>query len=233
MNELSDCVALLPMKLNSERVKGKNFRMFAGRPLFWWILDTLLKVDSIRLIVINTDAREKLEANGLKESERIVIRDRKPELCGDEVSMNRILEDDLAAVESDFYLMTHTTNPLLGEETIRRAIAEFQESLKGGGGDSMFSVNQYQTRFYREDGSPINHDPENLLPTQDLEPWYEENSNLYLFTRSSFQATGSRIGERPILFETPKMESTDIDSQTEWRIAEVLALSKQLFEAQS
>ena len=233
MNEMNNCVALLPMKLNSERVKGKNFRMFAGRPLFWWILDTLRRIETISRIIINTDAREKLEENGLKESDRIVIRDRKESLLGDEVSMNRILEDDLEAVHSDFYLMTHTTNPLLGEGTLRKAIAEYREALGEGRADSLFSVNRHQTRFYKENGSPINHDPENLLPTQELEPWYEENSNLYLFTRSSFQESGSRIGKRPILFETPKMESTDIDSETEWRIAEVLALSKQLFEAQS
>ena len=233
MNTSTRCVALLPMKAHSQRVVGKNFRLFAGKPLFRWILDTLLGIDAIGSIIINTDARDVLKSNGLLESERVVIRDRKPELCGDEVSMNRILEDDLAAVESDFYLMTHTTNPLLGGGTIRSAISEYQEALESGGGDSLFSVNRYQTRFYKEDGSPINHDPENLLPTQELEPWYEENSNLYLFTRSSFQSTGSRIGKRPILFETPKMESSDIDSETEWRIAEVLALSKQLFQAQS
>ena len=37
-------VALLPMKANSERVVGKNFRDFNGKPLFRWILDTLLSV---------------------------------------------------------------------------------------------------------------------------------------------------------------------------------------------
>jgi CMP-N-acetylneuraminic acid synthetase len=35
-------VALLPMKANSQRVKGKNFRMLHGKPLFRWILDSLL-----------------------------------------------------------------------------------------------------------------------------------------------------------------------------------------------
>ena len=115
-------------------------------------------IDAIGSIIINTDARDLLKSNGLLESERVVIRDRKPELCGDEVSMNRILEDDLAAVESDFYLMTHTTNPLLGGGTIRSAISEYQEALESGSGDSLFSVNRYQTRFYKEDGSPINHD---------------------------------------------------------------------------
>jgi len=116
MNKLKT-VALLPMKANSERVPGKNFKIFAGRPLFQWILETLLEINEIERVVINTDAREILSANGLEETERILIRDRKPDLQGDLVSMNRIIEDDLAAVDAESYVMTHTTNPLLSADT--------------------------------------------------------------------------------------------------------------------
>lgn len=216
--------ALLPMKANSSRVPGKNFRAFAGKPLFRWILDTLLSMEEIDRVIINTDAREILARQGLAEADRIVIRDRKPELCGDHVSMNRVLADDISAIESDLYIMTHTTNPLLSANTIRAAVAE----LRGAGNekDSLFTVNCHQTRFYTADGKPVNHDPNNLLPTQDLAPWFEENSNLYLFTRESFGKTGARIGENAILFPTPPLESADIDDSTNWHMAEVLALSK-------
>ena len=40
-------VALLPMKGHSERVPGKNVRDFCGKPLFRWILDTLLSLPEI------------------------------------------------------------------------------------------------------------------------------------------------------------------------------------------
>ena len=100
-------VALLPMKANSERVKGKNFKLLAGKPLFQWILDALLSDESIDQVVINTDAKSILLENGLQESNRVVIRERKPELCGDLVSMNLILADDIENVPADTYLMTH------------------------------------------------------------------------------------------------------------------------------
>jgi len=221
-------VALLPMKAHSERVKGKNFRSFAGRPLFQWILDALLKVEGIDKVIINTDARDILAANGLVESDRVQIRDRKPEICGDFVSMNRIIEDDIEAVEAETYLMTHTTNPLLSADTISRALSAYDEGVVRDNKDSLFTVNRYQTRFYREDGSAVNHDPNNLIRTQDLEPWYEENSNLYIFTRDSFKKTQARIGESPILFETPHLESADIDDATGWRMAEIIALAEML-----
>ena len=210
------------MKAHSARVSGKNFRPFAGKPLFRWILDTLLSIEEIDQIVINTDAREILAEHGLVSGGKVLVRERKPELCGDFVSMNLVLADDIANVPADTYLMTHTTNPLLSAASIRQAIAEFHEKQVGGA-DSLFSVNRFQTRFYRQDGSPINHDPQNLIRTQDLEPWFEENSNLYIFTRQSFAATNARIGKRPVLFETRRLESADIDDQEGWEAAEVIA----------
>ncbi|MEJ2767036.1 acylneuraminate cytidylyltransferase family protein [Photobacterium sp. MCCC 1A19761] len=213
-------VALLPMKANSERVKGKNFRELAGKPLFRWILDELLSVSEIDKVVINTDARHILEENGLIESDRVTIRDRKPELCGDMVSMNLILADDIEAVEADTYIMTHTTNPLITADTIRAGLKELDENPNN---DSLFTVNKTQTRFYREDCSAVNHDPENLIRTQDLEPWYEENSCLFYFTRESFKKTSARIGETPLMMVTPPLESLDIDEPHDWEMVAALA----------
>lgn len=216
------------MKANSVRVKGKNFRDFCGKPLFRWILDTLLAVEEIDQIIINTDARHILAENGLVDTDRITIRDRKPEICGDHVSMNLVIADDVANVPADLYLMTHTTNPLMSAETIRNAIAAFQQAQAAGQADSLFTVDKVQTRFYRADGSPVNHDPDNLIPTQDLEPWFEENSNLYIFTASSFANTKARIGKHPMMYEGPYFESIDIDTPADWDFAAVAARYQKL-----
>ena len=201
---------------------GKNFKILQGKPLFQWILDELLALPFVTEVVINTDAEAELRSAGLKDRERVRIRQRRPELCGDEVSMNRIIEDDIGAFpDTDHYLMTHTTNPLLSHETMERAWVTYIENLDKGM-DSLFTVNRFQTRFYRGDGTPVNHDPDNLIPTQDLEPWYEENSCLYIFSRQSFRKTHARIGARPSLFETPALESVDIDEPRDWEMAEAL-----------
>jgi CMP-N-acetylneuraminic acid synthetase len=212
-------IALLPMKAHSERVKGKNFRDFCGKPLFRWIIDTLLAIEDIDRVVINTDAREILAENGLTDTDRVLIRDRKPEICGDLVSMNRVLADDVANVDADIYLMTHTTNPLMKADTVRKALAAFREAQAEGRADSLFTVDKIQTRFYRADASPVNHDPDNLVRTQDLEPWFEENSNLYIFTGESFAKTDARIGKQPMMYESPKFESLDIDTPADWDFA--------------
>lgn len=211
------------MKANSQRVKGKNFRPLHGRPLFRWILDSLLEVPEIDTVIINTDARAILAENGLTDGPRVLIRDRKPALCGDHVSMNLILADDVAAVAASAYVMTHTTNPMLSGNTIRDALATYRHKREAGEADSLFTVNKMQSRFYRADCSPVNHDPDNLLPTQDLEPWYEENSNLYIFSRESFALTNARIGKKPVMFEIPRIEAVDIDTPQDWDMAVAVA----------
>jgi len=217
-------VALLPMKANSERVIGKNFREFSGKPLFRWILDTLLSIKEIDLVVINTDARAILADHGLVDGERILIRDRKPEICGDAVSMNLVLADDVANVPADIFMMTHTTNPLLTRASVAGALDLYKKSVADGSADSVFTVNRFQTRFYRADSSAINHDPDNLLRTQDLEPWYEENSNLYIFSATSFAATKARIGRKPNMYEMGRTEAVDIDDHESWQMAEAMSM---------
>lgn len=219
----NNVVALLPMKANSERVKGKNFKKFIDKPLFKWILDTLLSVSLIDKVVINTDARIILEENNLFENDRILIRDRKLDLIGDFVSMNEIIKDDINNINSNLYLMTHTTNPFLSKTTINNAILTYNKLFKNNEIDSLFTVDKIQNRLYQFDGTPINHDPENLIRTQDLIPWYQENSNLYLFSKNSFNSTKARIGLKPFLYVTPKFESIDIDDENDWNFAEIVA----------
>lgn len=219
--------ALLPMKAHSARVTSKNFRTIAGKPLFRWTLDNIMVSEFVDQVVINTDARDILSNNGLNDGDyngRVIIRDRKPNICGDFISMNLVLEDDIKAVNSDIYFMTHTTNPLLSVDTINKMISKYFELLQREEGDSLFGVNRHQTRFYTPNGSAINHDPNQLIRTQDLPPYLEENSTGYLFTRESFEKTNARIGAKPILFETPPLESVDIDEISDWFMAESLLM---------
>ncbi|WP_101758439.1 cytidylyltransferase domain-containing protein [Oceanicoccus sp. KOV_DT_Chl] len=213
-------IALMPLKANSSRVPGKNFKVLEGKPLFRWMLDKLLASDHIDQVVINTDAQVELKQAGFPDNNKLVIRNRKLELRGDEISMNLILEDDIANTDADMYLMTHTTNPFISLNTINKAIEALSNNIDA---DSLFTVNRMQTRFYDINCKAINHDPNNLIPTQDLEPWFEENSCMYLFSKASFSKTSARIGERPMMFETNKLESVDIDEPQDWQLAEALA----------
>jgi CMP-N-acetylneuraminic acid synthetase len=212
-------VALVPMRHHSERVPGKNYRLFAGRPLYRHIVSNLLICPLIAEVVIDTDSEIIME-DASKEFPRVRLIQRPEYLRAGTVPMNDVLLYDVSKVEADYYLQTHSTNPLLRTETISKAIRFFLENASMH--DSLFSVTKIQVRLWDSIARPINHNPTILLRTQDLPPVFEENSNLYIFTRSTLETRQNRIGERPLMFEIDRVEAWDIDVELDFTIAEFL-----------
>lgn len=213
--------ALLPMKSHSERVPNKNMRKFNGKPLYHAIMNSLLKSKYISQVIINTDS-EIIKKDALNYFNKVCVIDRPKKIQGDLVPMNHIIAYDLSQVEGEHFLQTHSTNPLLKTETIDIAIETYFKKLKEGY-DSVFSVTRIQSRLYWENGTPINHNPKELLRTQDLPVVFDENSNFYIFSKKSFASAGNkRIGLKPFLFEINKLEAVDIDNEEDFLLAEIL-----------
>jgi CMP-N-acetylneuraminic acid synthetase len=213
-------IALLPMKGHSERVPNKNLKLFAGKPLYHAVMHSLLNCEYISEVYINTDS-EKIADDAIKNFNRVKIVWRPESICGDFVSMNEIIAYDIQQCDAEHFIQTHATNPLLKSETLNRAISFYFNSLHTY--DSVFSVTKIQTRLYWKDGSPVNHNPEELIRTQDLPPVFEENSNFYIFSKSSFHNSGKkRIGKIPAMFEMSKLEAVDIDEPEDFELAEIL-----------
>ena len=212
-------VALVPMRHHSQRVKQKNYREMAGKPLYHHILSTLGDCQEIEEIVVDTDSEIIME--GLRaDYPHVIILERPLDLRADTVSMNDVLLYDTKQVPADLYLQTHSTNPLLRKETISSAIKSFLKQSEKY--DSLFSVTRFQTRLWDKHSKPINHDPNVLLQTQDLPPVFEENSCLYIFTSKNLQTRKNRIGEKPMMFEIDPYEALDIDVENDFKIADII-----------
>lgn len=216
---MTGVAALVPMRHESERVPGKNYRPFCGRPLFHHIVETLLACKQIDQVVIDTDSPA-IKSDAAQSFPTVLFVDRPEDLRDGGTPMNDVLLHTVTELEADLFVQTHSTNPLLRSDTVDRAIDAFQGS--GGQHDSLFSVSRLQTRLWNSSGTPVNHDPRHLLRTQDLEPLFEENSNLYIFERATLERYRSRIGENPMLFEVDAMEAWDIDDESDFVIAECL-----------
>jgi CMP-N-acetylneuraminic acid synthetase len=212
-------VALVPMRHHSARVPQKNYRPLAGKPLFHHILSILQEVPEIDTTLVDTDSPVIME--GISENFPGVKSISRPEyLLGEMVSMNEILIYDTSVLEADYYLQTHSTNPLLKSETISRAVQTFLNNLREN--DSLFGVTRLQTRLWDQDGKPINHDPNVLLRTQDLPPIFEENSCIYIFSKEKLIARQNRLGDWPLMFEIPAIEAWDIDEELDFTVADIL-----------
>ena len=212
-------IAILFMKEHSERLPNKNIKILNGKPLFYWIFNTLSTLPHISNIILNTDSNKIADLVKLYFPDTI-IHFRPKYLLGNHIVANELIEYELKNIyEGDHFLQTHVTNPLLSSSTIYNAINYYYNNL--GKYDSLFAVTKYQGRFYFKNGKPVNHKTNIIEQTQKMKPIYEDNSCLYLFSRSSFKKNG-RIGQKPKMFEINKLEAVDIDIEEDFILAESL-----------
>ncbi len=211
--------AIVPMRADSKRVPGKNWRPLGGRPLFAHVVGALQNCGWVDEIVIDTDS-DTIRSIARREFPGATLIDRPEHLRDDKLPMNDVLLHTTSCVDADLYLQTHSTNPLLRAETIARAVEQFVDA--NGTYDSLFGVTRLQQRLWDQLTRPVNHNPAILLRTQDLPPIYGENSCLYLFSRNGLINSHNRIGARPLMFEIDRIEAWDIDEETDFTIAEML-----------
>ncbi len=211
--------AIVPMRNDSKRVPGKNWRPLGGKPLFCHVIGSLQKSGWVDEVVIDTDS-DAIRSIARREFPGVTLIDRPEHLRDDRLPMNDVLLNTTSRVDADFYLQTHSTNPLLKPDTIAAAVEQFVDA--NGTYDSLFGVTRLQQRLWDQLTRPVNHNPAILLRTQDLPPVYAENSCMYLFSRQSLAAHHNRIGARPLMFEIDRVEAWDIDEEHDFTIAEML-----------
>lgn len=212
-------VAIVPMRHDSKRVPGKNYRLLGGKPLYHHIVESLSAAAGVHQVVIDTDSDQIWDDVERNYPEATLLR-RPASLAGDMASAHEIVRNTVDQLDAPYFLQTHSTNPLLTAATIDKAIDAFFLSLPAH--DSLFTVSARYKRYYTSDGEPVNHDPLHIIRTQGLPPLLEENSCLYIFDREMILRRRMRIGERPILFATPAEESLDIDDELDLVVAEAI-----------
>jgi CMP-N-acetylneuraminic acid synthetase len=214
--------AIVPMRHNSERVPGKNYRPLDGVPLYHHVVRTLLAVPEITGVIIDTDSDFILEdaASSFPDVTTVL----RPEHLRDgAIAMNDVLANTMSQVTTDTVMQTHSTNPFVRPRTFSEAIRAYFDSSDSF--DSVFSVTRLQTRIWASGAVPVNHDPAVLLRTQDLNPLYVENSCFYIFNSEAFLASGNRIGSRPFMYEMDTIEAIDIDEERDFALAAAIAES--------
>ncbi|BBY78763.1 hypothetical protein MPRF_56620 [Mycolicibacterium parafortuitum] len=222
---MTTTVAIVPMRHNSERVPGKNYRLLAGLPLYHHVVRTLMAVPEIDRVIIDTDSEIIIEDCARSFSDaQVLIR---PEHLRDgAIPMNDVLLNTLEQVEADVVLQTHSTNPFLKPETLSSALQQFSSPDRAF--DSMFSVTRLQARLWDENAVPVNHDPSVLLRTQDLAPLFVENSCFFIFTPTLLRERHNRIGYQPRMFEMSALEAVDIDIEEDFALAVAIAQQSEI-----
>ncbi|MBQ7275079.1 MAG: acylneuraminate cytidylyltransferase family protein [Clostridiales bacterium] len=204
----------IPIKANSERVKGKNLRILNGKPLYMYIAEHVKEANVFDDVFIDTDSQEIAEyANtmGFKVIERL------PELSQNSANGNDLLIHHFKLYPNyDFYFQLFATAPYLQPTTIQTCWEKITNSTEF---DSCFSATENHG-FYWLSGNPVNYRPTILPRSQDMIPVIEETTGLYGIARDSLEKYHCRIGRNPYIHIVSKFEAVDINTEEDWEIAE-------------
>lgn len=203
-------VAMIPIKLNSQRVPHKNILPILGQPLCYHICDTMKQVEAIDDVCVYC-SDEKVR-DYLPASIRYVKRPKY--LDGDLVKGKQIYAEFINSVDADIYVLGHTTSPFIKSQSIENAL----NKVLGGEFDSAFAAEKKQT-FCWFDGKPINYELDNVPRTQDIEPVWVETSAFFIFRKEIFTQYGRRIGFKPYIQEVHGIETVDIDTKEDYEFA--------------
>lgn len=203
----------IPIKHESQRVSNKNFRMFAGEPLY---KHTLLKLKD-HSVYIDTDSQIVLkEVETDPRLKHVTGYQRKNNLQGHKVSVCDLIKNFITTYGmSEPIVQIHVTSPFLDIKTLEEAYSYMNYH------DSVVSCNVYNSRFWRKEKygfCPVNHNPLKMEQTQDLPTIYEENSAFYIFYPKVIMTTGNRVGKNPYFYPLGAPENLDIDTEEDWEI---------------
>ena len=210
-------VAFVPIRLNSQRVEGKNLRELGGRPLMTYLLQTLASVGNIDEVYVYCSNPSIVEY--LPDGVKFLRRDER--LDSNSTLGEEIYDAFTREVEADVYILAHATSPFIRPATIADAV----ERVACGEYDSAFSAERVQT-FAWWRGQTLNYSLEYVPRTQDLEPVYVETSAFFVFRSDVWREKHRRIGDKPYMAVTDRIESMDIDNPDDFLLAEAVVAAK-------
>lgn len=207
-------VSFIPIKLNNQRLPGKNLMELDGRPLCDYIFQTVKQIDSIseNYVYCSDESIKDYIPKGL------IFLKRDSYLDGFQVKGLEIIERFVNDVDADVYVLTHVTQPFTKSESIKKAL----DKVLYEGYDSAFSCTRIQDYCWYQ-GKPFNYDMQDIVTTQNLESIYMETGAFFIFRKEVFTKYHQRIGKNPYMYVIDQFEAVDIDTAEDFEFAKVVA----------
>ena len=206
-------IAVMPIKLNNERLPGKNTKLLGDKPLLQYELDNLKATGLIESIYVfcSSDEIVKFLPKDIKYVKR-------PDYLDLPTSnFTQIFDAFMESYDADIYIYAHATAPFITVGTMRECI----EAVASGSYDSAFCAARIQDYLW-QDGEPLNFDATNVPRSQDLRPIYRETSGVYVFARETYQKYHRRIGVKPYIKDVSIKEAVDINNPEDFELAQAL-----------
>ncbi len=223
-------ISIIPARGGSKELPRKNIKLFHGKPLIAYSIESAKSSQSIDRVIVSTDDEETADISKSFGAEVImrpeaISADRSPS----EDALIHVVNtlESSSSVSIDFIVFLQATSPLRPKGMIDQCL----KKMTAQGGDSLVSV-YFETLFYwREEngeGKSI-HDYKVRPMRQDVKKEkkiYRENGSLYIMKRDVLMKGKNRLGGKIILYPMKHGESLEIDSEFDFWLLEKIAKRK-------
>ncbi len=216
-------VAMIPVRMGSARIKKKNLRLLAGKPLVAWIIEAAIAADCFDEIYLNSEDQvfsEIAQAYGIK------FYQRPPEMATDQASNDDFMYDFLSNVPCDCVIQLLATSPFLCADTIRK----FTDTMDIGNYDTQVSVKNIQIECIFNKKAINFQDWTHTQPSQDMDPIKAYACGIMGWNASVFKSQyeldngayhGCNAGFLNY-YELKGYETVDIDQEEDFALAEAI-----------
>lgn len=217
-------IAMIPVRLGSQRVPKKNLRILCGKPLVAHIIEAAVSSQVFDEIYINSESEVFKE---ITDSYKIKFYKRPEHLASDSATNDDFALDFIENVPCDILIQLLATSPFLGPKEIQDFVKKMAEEEY----ETLISVKNDQIECVFQE-KPINFDQKaQTPPSQKLTPvqayacgimgWevkkFKENIKKY---GAAYHGGDGKIG----FFQLKGFAILDIDKEEDFQLAEAVCL---------
>ena len=220
-------LAVIPARGGSKRIARKNIRPFHGQPMISYSINAALQSNLFDDIIVSTDDSE--IASIASQLGASVPFTRPPELCDDftgimEVVNHAIEWYNLNKAPVDYVSLIYATAPFVTAQSLKQAHAQLiQANCSYVLSVTRFSFPIQRALTLEDNGSIDMFNPEfRLTRSQDLKEAYHDAGQFCLGKAQAFLEKQAIYSAKTQAYVLPEYLVQDIDTEEDWRRAEVL-----------
>lgn len=218
-------LAIITARGGSKRIPRKNIKEFCGKPIIYYSIKAALESGIFSEVMVSTDDQE-IASYALQCGAKVPFM-RSDMMSNDyattaEVLLEVLAEYKMRGQEFDVACCLYPTAPFITTEKLKISYKKLLEKQA----DSILPVVRFsfppQRAFVIENSKLCYKWPENRnTRSQDLEPFFHDSGQFYMFSVSRFLETKSLIMEKTLPYEVSELEVQDIDNIEDWKLAEI------------
>lgn len=219
-------VCIIPARGGSKRIPRKNIRPFAGRPMIAWPIQAAHESGLFTRVIVSTEDEEIAATARAAGAEVPFLRS--AVTADDHTGLIDVLEEVQARLaesgdDPDLICCLLATAALTTAARLQQGLALMRE----GDWDAAFPVVAFGSPIQRalarrSDGATDMIDPDAYgVRSQDLEPRYHDAGQFYWLRRDTIRHRLPILTSRAASLVLDEMEVQDIDSESDWRLAEL------------